>query len=339
MTRWDELNARARGLSTRLLGHTLLERLAEAPDLAAIATELRRRGFLIAEPETATAPGIELAVRRNIAARLATLARWAGARTPTLAVLFEDEDRRSIAALLRGAVQRAPAEERLAGLVPTPELPERALEELAGQPSPASVAALLVAWDHPFGPPLLSESAKAAPDLARLESLLGQAFAGRALAGAARDGRRGVLYGYVQEVIDLANAFAALILTAETEHDPSAHWLPGGRGVALSLFQRAVATHDVAAAGDCLASGFANPGIRAAFADLRNTPDGVERRVLRAQIRELQQAARLSPLSAAPLLHYALHLRAEALDLRRVIWGLRLGASAPALAEGMVSES
>ncbi|HTS88719.1 MAG TPA: V-type ATPase subunit [Gemmatimonadales bacterium] len=336
MTRWDDLDARARGLSTRLLGAQVIESLARAPDLAAIAAELQRSGFPIAEPETATAADIELATRRHLAARLATLARWAGPRTTTLAVLFEDEDRRSIGALLRGSVQGAPAAERLAGLIPTPALPERALEELANQPAPANLAALLSAWRHPFARMLAPEATKATPDLATLAGLVDRAFTERALSGAARDGRRGQLYRYVQEVIDLINAFGALVLAAEPDHEKVEGWLAGGR-LGPTLLGRAVATRDLGAAGKVLARGFDQAGIATIFSELESNGDQVERRVLHAQIIEWRQAARISPLSAAPLIQYGLRLRAEALDLRRIIWGLRLGTPPNTLAAGVAS--
>jgi hypothetical protein len=39
----------------------------------------------------------------------------------------------------------------------------------------------------------------------------------------------------------------------------------------------------------------------------------------------------------APLLGYALRLRAEALDIRRLIWGISLGAPCETLLEGLVT--
>jgi vacuolar-type H+-ATPase subunit C/Vma6 len=337
MTRWDDLNARARGLSTRLLGRATLEGLSRAPDLPAIAAELQHRGFPIVDPERVSAGELELAIRRNLGARLATLIRWAGPRSAALAVLIEDEDRRSISDLLRGAAQRAPAEQRLSGLLPTPELPERALEELAAQPSVGAVASLLTVWHHPFASTLLPEASRPEPDLLRLETALASTFAGRALAQARRDGRGGILYRYVQEVIDVANAFAALMLSAEQATHVEEQWLRGGRVISLELFRRAVATGNPAAAGRSLAQAFTDREVGTAFATGGSRQNGLERAVLSAQIAELRQSSRLAPLSSAPLLSYALRLRAEALDLRWLLWGHRLGAPPLALVEGLVT--
>ncbi|HEY7682537.1 MAG TPA: V-type ATPase subunit [Gemmatimonadales bacterium] len=339
MTVWDDLNARARGLSTHLLGRAALEGLARAPDLPAIAAELARRGYPIEDSTRASAAALELAARRAIAGRLRTLARWAGERIETLAVILEDEDRRSITALVRGAVQSAPAELRLSGLVPTPELPERALEELSRQPSPRAVASLLVAWRHPLGQALLPHATQPEPDLLLIETALSRAFTGRALAAARRAGRRGLLFRYVQRVIDIDNAYTALVLSEEQDSQVADHWLPGGRSITVTLAQRAAATREFAAASRLLASGFATTRLAPVFSNPEGNPAGLELAVLAALIAELRELARTEPLSAAPLLAYALQLRAEALDIRRVIWGVCLGAPTKSLVEGLVTTS
>jgi vacuolar-type H+-ATPase subunit C/Vma6 len=338
MTIWDDLNARARGLSTHLLGRPALEGMARAPDLFTLTAELTRRGYPVEESDRASAAGLELAARRALAARLRILIRWAGRRTETLAVVFEDEDRRSITALVRGAVQRAPAELRLSGLIPTPELPERALEELARQPSPGVLASLLTVWRHPLAPALLPDAARAQPDLLRIETALSRTFAERALAAARRDGRAGVLYRYVQLVIDIHNCYAALVLSGEKEdRDEEQHWLPGGRGIPLPLFQAAIKTRDPVAAGTRLTSGLKGTRLAPVFADIPGAPGGLERAVLAALIAAMRDVTRTAPLSVAPLLGYALRLRAEALDVRWLVWGISLGAPSETLVEGLVT--
>ncbi len=339
MTTWDDLNARARGLGTHLLGRATLETMARAPDLPAVAAELERRGYPVDESARSSPAGLELAARRIFAARYRTLARWAGGRSSLLAVLFEDEDRRSIAALMRGAAQRAPAELRISGLVPTPALPERALLELARQPGPGPVAILLAAWHHPLAEGLVALATSPEPDLLRIENAISAAFARRARATARKSGRGGVLFRHVQRVIDLENAYAALVLTAEKDPRVEDYWLPGGRTVPLALFARAIATRDPLQAGHLLARGFAGSRIEAVFADLEESPGGLERAVLAAWIADLSDMARTAPLSVAPLLAYALRLRAEALDIRWLAWGISLGAPPAALLEGLVTGS
>jgi len=337
MTTWDDLNARARGLSTHLLGRRFLEGLARAPDLPAVAAELERRGYVLEESARASASALELSARRAAAARLRTLGRWAGRRTATLAVIFEDEDRRSVTALVRGAVQRAPAELRLSGLISTPELPERALEELAGQSSAAAVVALLAAWGHPLGRAAQPAAVGAEPDLLGLETAISRGFVQRALDGARRAGRRGVLYRYVRQLIDIQNAYAALVLSQDKEPRAAEQWLPGGRGIPITLFESAVATREYAAAARLLAPAFAGSRLAGVFARPDAHPAGLEGAVLGAVIADLEELTRTDPLSPAPLLAYALRLRAEALDVRWLIWGISLGAPPGSLLEGLVA--
>jgi vacuolar-type H+-ATPase subunit C/Vma6 len=335
MTAWDDLNARARGLGTHLLGAEFLHGLARMHDVPSLAAELERRGYVVEESDRNTPAGLELAARRAAAARLRILSRWAGRRSETLAVVFEDEDRRSIASLMRGAVQRAPAELRLSALIPTNQLPERALEELAGQPSAAAVATLLAAWRHPLGQEMLPAAAGAEPDLLRIETLLNAGFFRRALRGARRAGRRGLLSRYVRQLIDIQNAYAALALSREKSDSALGdQWLPGGVGIPRALFDQAIATRNEAEAAALLMGGFRG-GLAKAIARPEANPAGLERAVLEALIAELRQTAWIHPLSPAPLLGYALRLRAEVLDVRWLIWGVSLGAPPMALLEGL----
>jgi vacuolar-type H+-ATPase subunit C/Vma6 len=339
MTAWDDLNARSRGLSRHLLGRSTLERLAHAPDLGALAEQLRGLGYPLPAEGKPDGAVIELAARRRVAHQLAILARWAGVRRPALAILFEDEDRRSIVALLRGAVQHAPPELRLSGLMPTSLLPERALEELSRQPTPAAVATLLVAWEHPLSQALLPHTGQAEPDLLHLEILLHRAFAERAHGAARREGRHGPLVHYVERLIDLENAFTILTLSEEKDSRVAEYWLEGGRALTADLAQRAVATGTPQAAGRMLAHAFKRSPLAGAFANSDQLEAGIETAVLRGLIAELRDAARLDPLSPALLLGYGLRLRAELLDLRRTIWGLSLGAPASVVTSHLATES
>jgi len=98
----------------------------------------------------------------------------------------------------------------------------------------------------------------------------------------------------------------------------------------------AVATRTHDAAGRVLGAGFAGTRLAAVFGKPGTHPAGLERAVLAALILDLRDSARMAPLSPAPLIGYALRLRAEALDVRWLVWGISLGAPAHALAEGLV---
>lgn len=334
--RWDDVNARARGLGTHLLSRAQLAALSDAPDLPALAARLRDLGLTVPETAEPTAAELELAVRRRAAAALAILARWTARRAELVAVLFDEEDRRSVRALLRGAVERAPAELRLAGLIPTPALPERALEELARAPTSAAVTALLIAWQHPYGPPLAARARSPQPDLYALELALARAAAARLSAVARRVG--GFLAAYVHETLDLENALGAVALASvPAEVAPRDAFLAGGRTLSLETFERAVTTRDPAAAADRVAKAFGGSPMSTVFREHRDDMAVLEDAVLRARIAALEQLGRRDPLGPAPLLAYALALRAQTVDLHRVVWGVALGAPPALVARELVT--
>lgn len=337
MARWEDLNARAKGLATHLMRRNALEALIRAPGSSDLADELRRLGYLVDESSRGSAASLELAARRKAASQMGILFRWFGSRADALAVVIEDEDRRSLRAILRGSAQRAAPDLKLAGLLPTPALPERALEELARQPEPSRVTALLVAWGHPYGEVLLEHTAGPDADLFSLELALSRAFAARALRAARRADRGGLLEDYVRQVIDVENGAAAILLAEDRdEHPVTDAFLEGGRRVTADVFRAAVGVAERVGAAARIAAAFS--GTRLAGAFRAGEPGEIEGAILAAQIVELHRAALRHPLSVAPLLEYALRLRAELLDVRWIIWGRSLGAPIAVLTDGLVSE-
>jgi hypothetical protein len=288
--------ARARGLQTRLLTRAELVALADAPDLPEALTA---RGLV---PATAREPAaVERALRRNRSEHLTILARWCP--PAALPLVFLDEDRRSLVALLR----RVHAGRRdLDGLTPTPSLPERALATLAEQ-EPDGIAALLVGWRHPFGAPL-----RRAESLAAREQAVHRTFFRRA--GRGDRGLRRV----VRLMVDAENALALSVGRAQpaAARDPEA-WIPGGRHI------------DKAAYADIL------EGVRPL--EVPGLPEITERGVLVALLTRLRREARIEPLSSAPVLYFAARLRAEALDLRTLVWGRALSEPPAALAARLVT--
>jgi len=334
---WDDVNARARGLGTRLFTRGQLESLARATGAAALTAGFRRLGLLVAgERDIATPAELELAVRRWAAAALRTLARWAGPRVAALAVIYEEEDRKSLRAILRGAIRGAAADARLSGLIPTPALPERALEELARQATPAAVVALLLAWRNPYGAVLGAAGRAAPPDPFTLDLALDRAFAARALAAARRADRD--LLTYVRETVDLSNALTALALAvAGRDVVPKDVFLPGGEHVTITVFEEAAALGEPGAAGIRLARGFAPLALAEPFRHV--TPDlaGLGEELMRVRIQVIARRTRQSPLGPGPVLWFALRLRAQVVDLQRIVWGAALSAPHAVLAAALVS--
>lgn len=321
---WGDLNARARGLATHLASRATLEQLAQAPDLVTLSRECAASGVFPAEPEQAAPFALELAFRRAAARNLRVLVRWMGPRTEWLRFMLEDEDRRSLRAILRGATAGVAAESRLAGLIPTPSLPERLLETLARQPRCRDVVALLVFWGHPYGSPLLAAVASDPPDLFKLECALNHTFALRASRGARRGGR--ALRAFVEESIDIDNLLGGLVLAAnELELSPEAAFLPGGRRLTLDRFRTAARTRNPLQAADQLAAGFGETGIARLARRHASAPAALEEALMRLRGKQLRDQARLDPLGPAPFLSYLFRLRVQSRNLGRLLWGAALG--------------
>jgi vacuolar-type H+-ATPase subunit C/Vma6 len=306
---WGDVIARARGLSTRLLGGERLRALASQPDLASLCVALEREAPEWAPPSErsarAAAP-VEHAARRMMGARMALLARWCGARVSLIAPLYETEDHRSIRAALRGAAAGAPPEERRAGLIATPTLPDAALDELTQQPTTAAVAALLAAWKHPYASAILEEAVREQPDLFVLESRLDLRFQRRAEAVAYY--AAAPLKDYVRVTLAAQRAWTAML-----GEDPAA---------ALASAAADVADTELGA----LLSRTDAPGAEA-----------LDRAVLATQLAQQRAHARRDPLGLGPVLEFVIRLRAEVRDLTRIAWGIALGAPRAMLAAGVVA--
>lgn len=330
-----DINTRARGLRTHLLQTQDYERLARVGTLAALHRELSARGFSRSDAP-ATPASLEREVRRRTADQMAVLARWASeGRADVLAVLLEDEDRRSIQAIVRGAAQGAASETRMSGLVPTTHLSERALRVLASQPTPADVVRMLVLWNHPFGPPLVSTVSESHPSLLHIEAALQRAFAERASRRAPEGGKQ--LVEYVQQVIDVMNAWSALLHFPERDRAiADLVFIEGGRWLGRDAFAALWELESLSAVHGRLGWELRGSPLAPAFAAELQSITELDAAVLRAQIAWQHRRIRLDPSGAAPIIAFALELRAEAVNLRRILWGLALAAPAPLIQQGLV---
>jgi vacuolar-type H+-ATPase subunit C/Vma6 len=335
---WDDLDARARGLGTHFLNRSQLEALAREPDLPGLAEALRRQGIPVGESPGAPQPEqLELGLRRWAAAALRIVGRWAGHRAGALPLMFDAEDRRSLRAIFRGVVQRTSAERRMAGLIPTPALPERALEELARQPTVAAAAALLTAWRHPFAPAVAPIAAGAQPDLFALDVALSRALVERATR-AARESRDASVRAFVRETIDIENGLAALLLATEGKDVvPKDVFLPGGERVSIIVYEEAVALREPRSASARIAAALKGSEYAEAFRVAGREPAALEQELLREQLRVVAHRVRRMPLGPLPVVLFGLRLRAQVFDLQRVIWTVALGAPRLEIAETLVT--
>ena len=329
MNSWGDLITRARGLSGHLLRPGQLAPLCAAGSVAALAAQLSALR-LIPTPATGALSdehSIELALRRRAGAGLDTLARWAGSRSSRLAPLYDDEDRRTLRALVRGAIGGVSPEARLAGLIATPALPLRALEQLAHAGNISTIAALLVTWGHPFGAVLATEARRHRPDLLQIEMALVRTLAERGReAGRAADG---AMRHFVERVIDLENVRAALVLADHpADIEPASVFVEGGALVTLDDLLFAASSKRRAELVARLAPRVRGTPLAAALEAGERPADDA---ALEALAAELQRLARNEPLGLAPVILLVLRQRVELRALLRILWSISLGVPRPAI--------
>ncbi|MBW2627907.1 MAG: V-type ATPase subunit [Deltaproteobacteria bacterium] len=330
-----DINTRARGLRTHLLPASDLERLARATSLFVLQRELSGLGYARSDAP-ATAMSLEKEIRRHAAGQITILERWCtDDRRTILAVIFEDEDRRSIQAILRGAQQGTATEARMAGLVPTRSLPERALLTLAGQPTPTDVIRMLALWSHPLATSLAAAASGPHPSLFEIEIELQRAFARRASARAHLGGSQ--LVEYVKQVVDVMNTWSALLHFVE--RDPSIvdmTFVDGGRWLTRDVFHKLMSLETRPQLEKRLAWELRKSALGSAFRHDIEDLAQLESAMLHAQIDWQNRAVRIDPSGAAPIIGFAIELRAEVLNLRRIIWGVALRAPAALIQADMV---
>lgn len=326
--RWEDVDARARGLTSHLLSPETLAALAGLRTLQELSRALAGEGLLPEEVPAASAAALDLALRRWAAGEVKMARRWLGSRTEVIAVAVEAEERRSLRALVRGAAAGVHAEARLTGLVPTPTLPERLLREMATRSSIRDQAALLVASGHPAGPALLAAATATEPDLFAVELAISRAFARRATLGARRGGK--FLRAYVEDLIDAENCRTALLLVqgAGTE-PPGPAFIPGGRRVSLERFTTAATAAAAAVGARILGEIFDRQPEAEALLRHATEPAALETVMGRVETDRLRQAARLDPLGPAPILLYFRRLEAQMVSLGELVWALDLGVAPP----------
>lgn len=319
---WEAVGARARGLATHLLDEEALRRLGSVESPSALVEILSQGPYGEGLHRGAVDPrAVESALWRVQARHMELLSRWMSPREELLSPVFAILDGRALRGIVRGIVGGVPPDVRAGDALPTPTLDRKALGLLAAADSVGSVAATLVAWDHPLGPGLTEATAggPGRPDLFAVEAALGRAMAEAASRGA----RRGddVLRVFVEEEIDAWNAATALVLAAtRPEVDFATLFIEGGRVFTEEAFLAAAGadTHsDALARLTATATGtlFETP-----LAEAGASPSAFEDRVLDARITRYADEIRVRPLSSAPVLVFVLRLRREARVVRRAAW-------------------
>jgi len=336
-TDYAPLDARARGIAQHLCSREELERWAALPDPQTLARALESSGRLAAPlPEAAGAADIEEAQRRTVADYLARLGRWAAPANPVLDAFYAEQERRCLRALVRGALQAAPAEARLAGLLPTPRLPVPVLAEFAQARTPREIAMRLLVLGDPHAEALAALTAQARVDPLDVELALARVLAER-WRRAAKEGDA-ALRECIRTRIDLTNAQAALELAGSpTDSAAPALFIDGGRTLDHETFLCAATAASSEAAAATLARKFAGSALSRLFARPPDDPAQLGVDGLVHMIGALRRKSRVEPLGSAPVQLLLARLDAQSADIRRLAWGLALGVPPAALRNALVT--
>jgi hypothetical protein len=126
-------------------------------------------------------------------------------------------------------------------------------------------------------------------------------------------------------LIDAGNAENALVLAGESPDVHAARlFVRGGRWLSEQAFVSAAGAHQPERALTLLAAELAASPLASAMPIAAGEATALERLLLVGILRHLTRAARLDPLSSAPVLRVLLLIEAQSRDLRALAWGAQM---------------
>jgi vacuolar-type H+-ATPase subunit C/Vma6 len=131
---------------------------------------------------------------------------------------------------------------------------------------------------------------------------------------------------FVGMLIDIGNVQNALLLSSgPRDVDPLATFVTGGRYLAASAFRVAATAASEEIALRTIAATLARSPLASALPVVAGHVAHLDRAFLSDALARLARAARLEPMSSAPLLRVLLLIDAQSRDLRTLAWGAVLG--------------
>ncbi len=186
---WGYINARMRGMKSRLLNKRALDTLVLQPDLASLIAELEKTPYrdeiIEAKVRYSGVLCVEYALRKNFTRTFQKILKFV--REPEaeryIRIFLHRWDVQNIKTILRGKNIHIPAEEIQDCLVPAGELDEATLTELVRQPDVRAVIDLLATWQVVDARPLTESYPTFAKsgDLSLLECALDEFYYADAL--------------------------------------------------------------------------------------------------------------------------------------------------------------
>ena len=184
------INARMRGMKSRLLSHRALDDLILKPDIESLIADLEngpyRDDIIEAKGHVSGILCIEYALRQNFIRtfrKIQNFARQEAEAEEYIQIFLHRWDVQNIKTILRGKNIHIPNEEILECLVPAGELDEATIIELVRQPDVRAVVDMLATWKIGYAKPLTKEYPAFAKsgDLALLECALDEYYYADAL--------------------------------------------------------------------------------------------------------------------------------------------------------------
>lgn len=218
------VNARVRGMHSRLLDHQTMAGLVLRPDIPSLITELEKTPYRDdIERATATLSGVyavEQALRMNMAGTFRKILAFAGGTEGSVHVdIFTSRwDIQNLKTILRGKKVSAPPQEILDSLIPAGSFDESILTEMIRQPDLKGVISLLATFQSEYAAPLVGafEEYLRRTDTVVLEYALDRYYYHQALAlvkGRGRDDR--ILGDLLKTEIDIVNIKSVLMLVKD----------------------------------------------------------------------------------------------------------------------------
>lgn len=219
------INARIRGMKTRLLDKPFFEKLMGEENIHSIIALLQGTdyGQHVEEARTLVTSeiaAIEEGIRRHLAQKYSGIfGMVGGAPKRLLGVLLGRWDVYNIKTVLRGKFSGVSQEEVLNSVVPVCKLEEPLLKEMVKQPDVKAVIDLLITWNSEYYPPLQAKLSdlSATKSLTNMEVALDKFYFERSLRALKReedDENSQIVMGFLRTEIDTLNILMAMKIVA-----------------------------------------------------------------------------------------------------------------------------
>lgn len=259
---WGYINARVRGMKSRLLDHRTLDTLILQPDLESLISELEKTAYrddiIAAKGSSSGMNAIEHALRNNFVQTFRKILAFAKKEEAEqyIRIFLHRWDVQNIKTILRGKNIHVTNDEILACIVPAGEMDEATLTELIRQQDMKAAIDLLAAWRIPYAMPLTASFPEfvRSGDLGMLECALDRFYYEDALATVAGRGTNNAIIREVLAIeIDVVNIKTVLRMVRDgVEPEQAQKFLIGG-GMELDskALGRLLALHTI---GDVVAA-------------------------------------------------------------------------------------